>query len=150
VVPERKAILAANHGTLVNLEALPTNLWQYLRPDAFRLDGAWPWVRLPTWRPHVIGDLRYDMLDFTSSVTASMPLLFVLAIGGIVTMIRAKARAAAVTLASLDVPVLGAVGAAVPSLVFVYITERYMADFLPLLVLPALAALHAFIAWARS
>jgi len=74
----------------------------------------------------------------------------VLAIGGIVTMIRAKARAAAVTLASLDVPVLGAVCAAVPSLVFVYITERYMADFLPLLVLPALAALHAFIAWARS
>ena len=32
-----------------------------------------------------------------------------------------------------------------PSLVFVYITERYMADFLPLLVLPALAGLHAFV-----
>ena len=91
VVPERKAILAANGGTLVNVQALPTNLWQYLRPDAFRLDGAWPWVRLPTWRPTVIGDLRYDMLDYTSSVTAAMPLLFVLAIGGVVTMIRAVA-----------------------------------------------------------
>ncbi len=150
VVPDRAATLAANHGTLVNVQALPTNLWQYLRPDAFRLDGSWPWVRLPTSRPTVFGDLRYDMLDFTSSVTATMPLLFVLAIGGIVTMIRTKARAAVATLGSLDLPVLGAACAAVPSLVFVYITERYMADFLPLLVLPALAALHAFVRWART
>ena len=150
LVPERKAILAANNGTLVNVRALPTNLWQYLRPDALRLDGSWPWVRLPTWRPTVIGDLRYDLLDFTSSVTATMPLLFGLAIGGIVTMIRTKARSTVATLGSLDLPVLGAACAAVPSLVFVYITERYMADFLPLLVLPALAALHAFVGWARS
>ena len=34
----------------------------------------------------VIGDLRYDMLDFTSSVTAAMPVLFVLAVGGVVGM----------------------------------------------------------------
>jgi hypothetical protein len=150
VVPERAAILAANDGTLVNVSALPTNLWQYLRPDAFRLDGAWPWVRLPTWRPTVFGDLRYDMLDFTSSVTATMPLLFVLAIAGIVAMVRTKARRAAATIGSLDLPVLGAACAAIPSLVFVYITERYMADFLPLLVLPALAAFHVFVRWARS
>ncbi len=150
VVPDRAAILAANHGTLVNLQALPTNLWQYLRPDAFRLDGSWPWVRLPSSRPTVFGDLRYDMLDFTSSVTATMPLLFVLAIGGFVTMIRTQARAVVATLGSLDLPVLGAAFAAVPSLVFVYITERYMADFLPLLVLPALAALHGFVRWART
>jgi len=150
LVPERKAILAANHGTLVNVRALPTNLWQYLRPDAFRLDRAWPWVRLPTWRPTVFGGLRYDMLDFTSSVTATMPLLFVLALGGIVAMVRTKARVTVATLGSLDLPVLGAACAAVPSLVFVYITERYMADFLLLLVLPALAGLHAFVRWARS
>jgi hypothetical protein len=150
VVPERAAILAANNGTLVNVSALPTNLWQYLRPDAVRLDGAWPWVRLPTWRPTVFGDVRYDMLDFTSSVTATMPLLFVLAIGGVVAMIRTKARSAVATLGSLDLPVLGAACAAIPSLVFVYITERYMADFLPLLVLPALAAFHVFVRWARS
>ena len=37
-----------------------------------------------------------------------------------------------------------------PSLVFVYITERYMADFLLVLVLPAFAGLHAFVRWARS
>jgi hypothetical protein len=150
LVPERKAILAANNGSLLSVKAVPTNLWQYLRPDAFRLDGSWPWVRLPTWRPTVFGDLRYDMLDHTSSVTAAMPALFVLAIGGLVAMVRAPARAARTSLASLDLPVLGAACAAIPSLVFLYITERYTADFLLLLVLPALAGLHAFVAWARS
>jgi hypothetical protein len=150
VVPDRAAILAANDGTLLNVKALPTNLWQYLRPDAFRLDGGWPWVRLPTWRPSVFGDLRYDMLDHTSSVTATMPLLLVLAVAGIVVMVRSRARRVVATLGSLDLPVVGAACAAVPSLVFVYITERYMADFLPLLVLPALAAFHGFVRWARS
>jgi uncharacterized membrane protein len=76
--------------------------------------------------------------------------LFVLAIGGLVAMVRTKARTAVATLGSLDLPVLGAAGAAVPSLVFVYITERYMADFLPVLVLLALAGLHAFVCWARA
>jgi hypothetical protein len=90
------------------------------------------------------------MLDHTSSVTAAMPALFVLAIGGLVAMVRASVRATRTSLASLDLPVLGAACAAIPSLVFLYITERYTADFLLLLVLPALAGLHAFVAWARS
>jgi hypothetical protein len=125
-----------------------------LRPDAFRLGGAWPWVRLPTWRPHVFGGLRYDMLDHTSSVTAAMPVLVVLAITGVVAVFRAAARAtgrrATATLRSLAVPVLGAAGAAVPTLVFVYITERYTADFLPVLVLPALGGFAVFLRWARA
>ena len=150
VVPGRRAILAANGGTLVNVAALPTNVVQYLRPDAFRLDGAWPWIRLPSWRPSVIGDVRYDMLDYTSSVTAAMPALVVLAIGGIVATVRAGARAGVATLRSLAVPVVGAACAVVPSLVFVYITPRYTADFLPFLVLLAFAGLYAFVQWARS
>ena len=150
LVPDRRAILAANHGTLLNVRALPTNLVQYLRPDAFRLDGAWPWVRLPTSRPHVFGTLRYDMLDFTSSVTAAMPVFVVLAVGGLVAVVRSHARTTTVNVSSLGVPIVGAACAAVPSLVFVYITERYTADFLPVLVLPAFAGLYAFVRWARS
>ena len=154
LVPGRRAMLASNGGTLVNVKALPTNLWQYLRPDAFRLRGTWPWVRLPSWRPHVFGGLRYDMLDHTSSVTAAMPVLVVLAITGVVAVFRAAARAtgrrATATLRSLAVPVSGAAGAAVPTLVFVYITERYTADFLPVLVLPALGGFAVFLRWARA
>ncbi len=150
VVPGRRAILAANGGTLVNVAALPTNIVQYLRPDAFRLDGVWPWIRLPSWRPSVIGDVRYDMLDFTSSITAAMPVLFVLAIGGLVATVRAGARSGLATLRSLAVPVVGAACAVVPSLVFVYVTPRYTADFLPFLVLLGFAGLYAFVRWARS
>jgi hypothetical protein len=150
ILPARKAVLAANGGGLVNVRALPTNVWQYLRPDAVHFESIWPWVRLPTHRPIVIGNLKYDLLDYTSSVTVTMPLLLVMAVAGIVTMLRTRARTSVATPGSLSLPVVGAACAAVPSLVFVYITERYMADFLPLLVLPALAALHALVGWARS
>jgi hypothetical protein len=102
----------------------------------------------------VFGGLRYDMLDHTSSVTAAMPVLVVLAITGVVAVFRAAARAtgrrATATLRSLAVPVSGAAGAAVPTLVFVYITERYTADFLPVLVLPALGGFAVFLRWARA
>ena len=53
------------------------------------------------------------------------------------------------TVRSLALPVLGAACAVVPSLVFVYITPRYTADFLPLLVLFAFAGLYGFVRWAR-
>ena len=150
LVAGRRAMLASNGGTLANPKALPTNLWQYLRPDAFRVSGSWPWVRLPTWQPHVFGDLQYDMLDRTSSVTAAMPVFVVLAVCGVVAMIRAAVRSAWATLRSLALPVLGAACAAVPTLVFVYITERYTADFVPVLVLPALAGFAVFLRWART
>ena len=150
LVPGRRAMLASNGGTLVNPKALPTNLWQYLRPDAFRLSGSWPWVRLPTWQPHVFGDLRYDMLDRTSSVTAAMPVFVVLAVSGVVAMFRAAVRSTRATLRSLALPVLGAACAAVPTLVFVYITERYTADFVPVMVLPALGGFAVFLRWART
>jgi hypothetical protein len=150
LVAGRRAMLASNGGTLVNPKALPTNLWQYLRPDAFRLSGGWPWVRLPTWRPHVFGDLRYDMLDRTSSVTAAMPVFVVLAVSGVVAMVRAAVCSSRASLRSLALPVLGAACAAVPTLVFVYITERYTADFVPVLVLPALAGFVVLVRWART
>jgi hypothetical protein len=154
LVPGRRAMLAANGGTLVNPKALPTNLWQYVRPDAFRLSSSWPWVRLPTWQPHVFGDLRYDMLDRTSSVTATMPALVALAVIGIIGIARAAARSAAraaeTTLRALALPVLGAACAVVPSLAFLFITERYLADFLPVLGLLALAGFAAFLRWARA
>jgi hypothetical protein len=150
IVPQRAAVLAANGGTLQNVRALPTNLLQYLRPDAVQLDAAWPWVRLPSWRPSVIGDVRYDLLDHTSSVTAAMPLFVVLGLGGLVAMVRAGARTTVATARSVTLPFVGALCAAVPSLTIVYIAERYTGDFLPLLVLPALVGLHAFVRWSRS
>jgi hypothetical protein len=150
LVPGRRAMLASNGGTLVNVKALPTNLWQYVRPDAFRLSSSWPWVRLPTWQPRVFGDLRYDMLDHTSSVTATMPVLVVLAFTGIVGVVRAAARASTATLRALTVPALGAAAAVVPSLVFVYVTERYIADVVPVLGLLALGGFAVFLRWARA
>jgi hypothetical protein len=79
-----------------------------------------------------------------------MPVLFVLAVGGVVATVRAGARVGAATLRSLALPAAGAACAVVPSLVFVYITPRYTADFLPFLMLLAFAGLYAFERWAQS
>ncbi len=89
IVPERPATLAANGGSLFNVKALATNLWAYLRPDAIGFDSSFPWIALPTSRPMVIGNLRYDMLDYTPSLLTTMPAIVAFAIAGMVTAVRA-------------------------------------------------------------
>jgi len=150
ILAERPATLAANNGSLFNVKAMATNLLAYTRPDSISFDSSFPWIALPTTRPTVLGNLRYDMLDFTPSVVATMPALFALAVGGLVAIVRAPVRAATATLRSLSLPILGAACGVVPTLVIVYITPRYLADFVPLLVLPAFAGLHALVAWSTT
>jgi hypothetical protein len=58
LVPRRREILVENGGTLLHLDALPTTLVQYFRPDAFALDSGFPWIGAPRWRPDVVGDPR--------------------------------------------------------------------------------------------
>jgi hypothetical protein len=150
ILPERPATLAANGGSLFNVKAIATNLWAYVRPDAIGFDSTFPWIALPTTRPTVIGNLRYDFLDHTPSLVTTMPALAVLAVSGVVTIVRAPVRAAVATARSLSLPVVAAVAAVVPTLVIVYITPRYLADFLPALILPALAGFHALIGWVQD
>ena len=92
--------------------------------------------------------LLYDHLDRTSSVPASMPLLLGLALVGLVVVVLARRRRDRSTLAALRIPLLGAAVAVVPSLAFIFLTQRYMGDIIPLLVLGALAGFFAFVAWA--
>jgi hypothetical protein len=147
VQKNRPEVLAANHNSLFHLDAIPTALYQYFRPDAVGFRSDFPWVQFPTWKPSVFGDLLYDHRDRTSSIPASMPLLLGLALLGIVVVVVARARRDHATLAALRVPMIGAAVAVVPSLAFIFLTQRYLGDFLPFLVLAALAGLFAFVEW---
>jgi hypothetical protein len=150
IAPDRPATLAANNGSLFNVKAVFTNLWAYVRPDAIGFRSAVPWLALPDTRPEVIGNLRYDMLDYTASLPTTMPAFIGFAIAGIVAIVRAPARVAAATARSLSLPVLAAVLSVLPTLVIVYITPRYLSDFFPAIVLPAIAGFHLFLRWAQS
>ena len=144
----RPQILAANDNTLFRLDAIPTALNQYFRPDAIGFRSEFPWIQLPTWKPTIFDGLLYDHLDRTSSVPASMPLLLGLALVGLGVVVFARRRRERSTLAALRVPMLAAAVAVVPSLAFIFLTQRYMGDIIPLLVLGALAGFFAFVAWA--
>jgi hypothetical protein len=145
----RKAVLAANGGSLFGLKFLPTNLLQFARPDALEVTRAFPWVFFPG-KALVLGHLLYDTRDWSSSVPASMPVVFLLAVVGTIAVYRpARVRAHAPQapspgpgLAALRLPLAGAAAGTIGILTIAFIAERYLSDAMPLLLLAALAGWH--------
>jgi hypothetical protein len=145
---EHRAVLDANGGSLFGLQFLPTNLLQYLRPDGIELSRLLPWVRFPG-DPTIIGDVRYDRITPTSSVVAAMPLPAVLSIVGAVAMVSGR-RARGTAIAALRAPVIGAAIGVGPVLIFGFVAQRYLGDFVPLLVLLGAVGLHVVVSWATG
>jgi hypothetical protein len=144
--PGHRAVLAANDGTLVGSQFIPTNVVQYFRPDAIRFSGSFPWVAFPG-PAEVLGSVRFDWVTPASSVPASMPLLTLLGIVGVVALLRPR-RAA--QLRALRAPVLGCIASGSVTVAFGFVAQRYLADFIPLFVLLALVGLFLFVSWAAT
>lgn len=145
----RRAALAANGNSLFGVKLVPTTVVQYFRPDGIRFQQLFPFVTFPP-PAHVIGNARFDTIDASASVTATMPALTVLAIIGLVCVARARTRTLAPEapgLAVLRAPVLGAAAALPVTLAIAFIAQRYLSDFVPLLVLLAVPGLHVALAW---
>jgi hypothetical protein len=142
---EHRRVLDANGGSLFGLQFLPTNLLQYLRPDAIRFPALWPWVRFPG-PATIIGDVQYDRITPTTSVVAAMPLHTVLAIVGFVASLSPR-RARETQISVLRAPLIGAAVGTIPVLVFGFMAQRYLGDFVPLLVLLGVIGLHVTVGW---
>ncbi len=84
---QRRAVLAANGGSLFGLKFLPTNSLAFLRPDALSFTRVFPWTFFPGKAP-VLGHALYTARDWTSSIPVSMPVLFLLALLGLVLVWR--------------------------------------------------------------
>jgi hypothetical protein len=151
VSAHRQAVLAANGGSLFGLKFVPTNLLQFARPDALTLTRTFPWIFFPG-KALVLGHLVYDTRDWTSSVPASMPVLFLLALVGVVAVYRptrarthaqhAPAPGPAPGITALRLPLAGAAVGTIGILTIAFIAERYLADAMPLILLAALAGWH--------
>jgi hypothetical protein len=139
--PMRIEALAANGGSQFGLKFVPTNVLAMLRPDGLRLDGLFPWLTFPP-PADIIGGVKFDTVDWSGSATATMPLLFALGVVGAVAVFRRPETRAGPSPAALRVPVIGALAGGFVTLTIYFIAHRYMSDFLPLLVLLALAGLH--------
>ncbi len=148
----RQAFLRESGGSLFGAKYAPTALLQYVRPDALSVDRSFPWIDFPG--PAVrLFDVPFDVVDWSSSLPATMPWLVALAVLGSIVLVRRSevGRSAA---RAMWAPVLGAVLAVPVTLGIAYIAGRYLADFLPLLVLLGLVGLHDLLRqrerrWAR-
>jgi len=149
------AALAANGGSLLGVKFVPTALLQYLRPDALRLGRLFPFVSFPP-PPTVIGHVRYAGLSLASSVTSTMPAITGAAVVGLWAVFRPRRgagrspRPGRPALRMLRVPLAGAVVGTISAVAYAYIVERYLADWMPLLVVGGVTGLAVLVDWSRS
>ena len=134
----RRKFLAANHNAEEGIIFVPTNLLAYLRPDGLRLSSVFPFITLPAGPPSALGGVLFDRRYRTASLPASMPLLFLLSMWGLVTAFRPK-PVGRVALTRLLLLAAGSAGAAL--LLWGYISPRYLGDFVPFLVLASAVAM---------
>ncbi|MBV9618419.1 MAG: hypothetical protein JO201_04330 [Verrucomicrobia bacterium] len=121
-------------GTQIHLQNIPSAIATYFGVHGFRIKGGFPWFYLEEEQT-VIGWPRNDVIEPFSTVPVSMPALSLLAVIGIATLSSGaneslkRARLPAATLFVGGAIVLATVG----------ITERYLHDFYPALILCAAA-----------
>ncbi len=144
--PGRQAALAANDGTIFGPQFVPTQVLAALRPDAVGSVRAFPFLGGPGAPPKVIGDVRFDTLQPSLSAPTSMALLCLLTLVALVGAVRASARRRWATLGLLGAAAGGYAGV----LSIGYVTSRYLADALPLLVLGGALGLQTLAAAGRT
>jgi hypothetical protein len=121
-------------GKQLHLRNVPSAMATYFGVHGFRIKAAFPWL-YPEEEQTVIGWPRNDVIEPFSTVPVSMPALSLLAIIGIAALSSApnealkRARLSSATLFAGGSLVLATVG----------ITERYLHDFYPVLIICAAA-----------
>jgi hypothetical protein len=137
----RQAVLE-EHSLYVSPEYLPTNMWQYFGPRGFELRRDFPWIDFPRSGPQLLTQgVVYDALDWCSSLPATVPVLCLLAVAGVVWAVRTR-RQRDTTRAVSPLLVGALVGSSIV-LVFAYIANRYLNDLYPVVLVPGLVGFHA-------
>ena len=126
----RRYFLAANGGKAFSFGFLPSTIVAYLQPFGIRFSTIFPFVSTPT-SPAAAIRAVLDQTYPTASAPATMPLLVILGGWGAISAFRPKAlvpfRLTRIVL------ITGAVGTA-GVLLWGYISERYLADFMPFFI----------------
>lgn len=128
----RREFLAANGGKAFSVAFMPSTLTAYLQPGGISFTSAFPFIQLPTAPARTVGNVVLDQTYRSGSIPATMPLLFLLSCWGVFTAFRRRAIG---QIRLTRIPLLTGAAGVVGVLVWGYIADRYMADFLPLLIL---------------
>ncbi len=129
---QRRLALEANGGDLVSSKIVPATSTAYLRPDGIRFTSVFPWISLPARPAENYGGSFLDQSYRTGSITAFMPLLFLLSVWGCITTFRPRGVSGA---ARLRIPLLGMLAIPGAILFYGYIAYRYTSEVVPALAL---------------
>ena len=144
--PQFRLALMHNNGSYFGAKFLPTTLLQYLRPDAISFSPLFPWLTFPPHRATIVGNVDLIARTMATSITASMPVLSILCTLGIVVALWPRLVGER-DVATLRAPMVGSIVGTFPILGAAYIGNRYLGDFVPLLVIGSLAGLHSLLRW---
>ena len=126
----RRYFLAANGGKAFSFGFLPSTLTAYLQPFGIRFSSLFPFVSTPAAPARAIGAVLDETYP-TASLPATVPLLFLLACWGTITSFRPKAL---VPFRFTRIVLVAGVVATAGVLLWGYIGERYLADFMPFVI----------------
>jgi hypothetical protein len=128
----RREFLRANHNSEVGTAFIPTDAVAYLRLDGIRFTSVFPFITLPATPAASVAGVLFDKRYRTASLPSSMPLLFLLGCWGMVTAFRPRPIG---RLAPIRLLLLASGAACAALLLWGYIAPRYLADFIPFLLL---------------
>ena len=128
-VPNRMRVTG---GKLIHLENIPTGLATYFGGNGISFDRNFPWVRLPR-EASMVGSPAIDVVEGFSSVPVSMSALMLLAVAGCTPLVHGSRQ----MLRRVRLPALALLIGGGIVLTTVGITERYLHDLYPALILCA-------------
>ena len=119
-------------GKQIDLENIPTGLAAYFGPNGITFDRNFPWVSMPRETSRV-GSPSIDVVESFSSVPVSTSALLLLTVAGCMPLVRGSSP----MIRRVRLPVLALLSGGGIVLATVGITERYLHDFYPALILCA-------------
>ena len=121
-----------NGGHYFGIRFLPDTLRAYVSPGNLRITRLFPFVTFPDIPATPFGRTHLFLRGLTSSAVTTMPLLVGVGVWGVIAAFQRQQGTPARSLRILLVAMAAGAGAV---MVFGWIAERYVADFMPLLVL---------------
>ncbi len=124
-----------NGGHYFAVRFLPSTLQTYLSPGNLRLTSVFPYLTLPDIPTQPIAHTTLFTRAPTASVPASMPLLFGAGLWGVIATFE-PGRPAVVR--SIRILLVAAAVSAGSVMIFGWVLERFVGDFMPLLILASM------------
>jgi hypothetical protein len=121
-----------NGGKHFSIHFLPSTAQAYLWPGNLRITPDFPFLTFPGVPTHQIAHTQLFNRGNSASVPASMPVLFVAGLWGVITPFGPRRP---MIVRSFRILLVAAAASAAAMLIYGTVYERFLADFMPLLVL---------------